>query len=196
MRQGKDPVQCRGRLGGSALQRQLRALWQGAYIRWAIRGKVVHGVNLRLGQGSIVWSANGLSIGHDVSIGRNCTIEVDGVIGDYCLLSTGVGIIGRDDHDVHELGVPVRDSTWIADRQPQGRDRVEIGQDVFIGFGSIILSGVKIGDCAIVAAGSVVVDDVGRFDIVAGQPARKVGERFPKNEGLAHLNALAARPGR
>jgi acetyltransferase-like isoleucine patch superfamily enzyme len=49
-----------------------------------------------------------------------------------------------------------------------------IGDDVWIGFGAIILKGVTIGKGAIVAAGALVTRDVAPFTIVAGNPAKEV----------------------
>lgn len=54
---------------------------------------------------------------------------------------------------------------------------VSIGDRVWIAFRAIILPGVKIGEGAVVAAGAVVTRDVEPFAIVAGSPARKVGDR-------------------
>jgi acetyltransferase-like isoleucine patch superfamily enzyme len=54
---------------------------------------------------------------------------------------------------------------------------VEIGDRAWIGARAIILPGVRIGEGAVVGAGAVVTRDVGPFEIVAGNPARKIGER-------------------
>ena len=53
-----------------------------------------------------------------------------------------------------------------------------IGSDVWIAGNAIILSGVTIGDGAVVGAGSVVVEDVPPYTIVFGNPARVVRKRF------------------
>jgi len=67
---------------------------------------------------------------------------------------------------------------------------VEIGADVWIGAGAIVLGGVKIGTGAIVAAGAVVRADVAPYCIVGGIPAKPIKWRFP--EGLrARLLASA-----
>ena len=58
--------------------------------------------------------------------------------------------------------------------------RVEIGHDVWIGHGAIVLAGRKIGDGAVIAAGAVVTKDVPPYAIVAGNPARPVKARFPE----------------
>ena len=57
-----------------------------------------------------------------------------------------------------------------------------IGNDVWVGYGSLILSGVKIGDGAIIAAGSVVTKDVPPFSIVGGVPAKVIKKRFSDNQ--------------
>lgn len=59
---------------------------------------------------------------------------------------------------------------------------VEIGNDVWIGSGAIILQGVTIGDGAIIAAGAVVTKDVPSFSIVGGVPAKLIRMRFKESE--------------
>lgn len=55
---------------------------------------------------------------------------------------------------------------------------VDIGNDVWIGAGAIILQGVRVGDGAIVAAGAVVTKDVEPYAIVGGVPAKLIRKRF------------------
>ncbi len=57
---------------------------------------------------------------------------------------------------------------------------VEIGHDVWIGHGAIILPGINIGHGAVIAAGAVVTKDVEAFAVVAGVPAKRIKWRFPK----------------
>jgi len=63
-----------------------------------------------------------------------------------------------------------------ADFALRGGD-VTIGDRVWIGYRAIVLPGVTIGDGAVVAAGSVVTRDVRPYAIVAGNPAREIGNR-------------------
>lgn len=64
------------------------------------------------------------------------------------------------------------------DGHPATKGDVIIGNDVWIGYGAIILSGVKIGDGAVIGASAVVTRNVSPYSIVAGNPAREIKKRF------------------
>lgn len=61
---------------------------------------------------------------------------------------------------------------------PQSNGNIVIGNDVWIGRDTLILSGITIGDGAVVAARSVVTKDIPAYSIYAGQPAKKLRDRF------------------
>ena len=61
-----------------------------------------------------------------------------------------------------------------------------IERDCWIGYGAVILTGVRVGRGAIIAAGSVVLKDVEPYSIVAGNPARVVAKRFSEEQILEH----------
>lgn len=65
-------------------------------------------------------------------------------------------------------------------RRPDGEDQFEIviGSDVWIGSHALLMPGIRIGDGAIIAAGSVVTKDVFPFSIVGGVPAKVIKKRF------------------
>jgi acetyltransferase-like isoleucine patch superfamily enzyme len=67
-----------------------------------------------------------------------------------------------------------------------------IENDVWIGHGAIVLSGVTIGRGSVVAAGSVVASDVDRYSIVAGVPAKEVAKRFSLDDIQRHEELLGA----
>jgi acetyltransferase-like isoleucine patch superfamily enzyme len=139
-------------------------------------GKGFHaGARVRL------WSKNELIIGKYFYIGKDSQIECDAQIGDYVILGNKVGLIGRYDHNYQQIGVPIRLASQI--RQPdyswKGLNmKVVIEDDVWVGYGSIILSGVRIGTGSIIASGSVVTKDIEPYSIYGGIPAKKIGSRF------------------
>jgi acetyltransferase-like isoleucine patch superfamily enzyme len=65
-----------------------------------------------------------------------------------------------------------------ADGHPYTKGDVVIGNDVWIGRGARVLSGVTVGDGAVIAGYSVVTKDVRPYAIVAGNPAREIRRRF------------------
>jgi acetyltransferase-like isoleucine patch superfamily enzyme len=176
----------------------LRPLWLRLFRLYAVRANVAVGKNLHLGIGSKIAAPTRLVIGNDVYIGKLCTIECDGEIGDDVLIANAVGLVGRFDHDYTAVGVPIRKASWIGDRDFRHRGertRVVIGSDVWIGYGAIVLSGVTVGRGAIIAAGSVVTKDVCPYAIVAGNPAREVGTRFPPDVATRHEHLMASAAG-
>lgn len=68
---------------------------------------------------------------------------------------------------------------------PHSRGDVVLGNDVYVGYESMILSGVTIGDGAVVAARSVVTRDVPAYAVVAGSPAKLVRFRFDERQRAA-----------
>lgn len=143
-------------------------------------GKRVHlGANCRL------WAPSGILIGDDAYLGKDVHIETNAVIGRYCLVANRVAFVGRHDHDFRIVGIPVRFSPWVGDcGATNASEAVVVEDDVWIGFGSTVLSGVRIGRGSIVAACSVVVRDVPPYSIVAGVPARVIGSRFESSEEI------------
>ena len=73
---------------------------------------------------------------------------------------------------------------------PSSKGDIVIGNDVWIGYQSCILSGVTIGNGAIIGAKSVVTKDVPPYAIVAGNPAKFIRYRFPQ-ETIDKLENLA-----
>lgn len=177
------------------LVRPVRALTR----RLGVRQNVRFGDDLRLGRFAVVSAPHELVIGDRVSIGPWSIVEVDGEIGDFAMIGQAVQIIGRDDHAVDEVGTPVSLSTWAGDRPQTSRDVVRIGRDVWIGGGTVVLSGVAIGEGSVVGAGSVVTGDIPPYSIAVGSPARVVRPRFGPEDAAIHskaLDALSERGGR
>lgn len=157
------------------------------YIRFRHREFLFAQEGFTCGRGTVFFAKNRIRIGKNVYIGKYCTIECDACIGNEVLIANNVGMIGRRDHDYKKIGMPVRFAPCMQDSDYNpSRSEVIIGDDVWIGFGSIIFSGVSIGEGSIVAAGSLVLDGVEPFTIVGGNPARVIGKRFTDEEIELH----------
>ncbi len=113
-----------------------------------------------------------LAIGSNVSIGTCCFIASHKMgieIGDYCLISPNVAIIGND-YKYDRLDVPIC-------MQEQTSKGIKIGNNVWIGAGAVVLDGVTIGDNVIIAPNSVVSKKVPDNAIIQGNPAKVIFTR-------------------
>jgi acetyltransferase-like isoleucine patch superfamily enzyme len=110
-----------------------------------------------------------LSIGSNVGVSGatiSCSSRIN--IGDNVLIGSGVLI---SDSDAHAINPRYRNDSSKTISKP-----IIIENDVFIGARSIILKGVIIGEGAVIGAGSVISRSVEAFSIVAGNPAKKIGD--------------------
>lgn len=123
-----------------------------------------------------------------VSIGMHTYIN-DGfvrsnvLIGRYCSIGRNV-IIGSGHHEMGYFSTssffkePGGRKSTIKLADPEKRIRTKIGNDVWVGDRVIILSGVTVGNGAVIAAGAIVTKDVPDYAVVAGLPARFLKWRF------------------
>ena len=110
-------------------------------------------------------------------------------IGKFCSIACGAKfLLTSANHALGSLSsytFPIFYDEWGLDpaRVTDAWDNnggIVIGNDVWIGFEAVILSGVTIGDGAIIGARSVVTRDVPPYAIVGGAPARLIRPRFPE----------------
>ena len=104
-------------------------------------------------------------------------------IGKFCSIGEETIIFGGGEHRLdwvttYPLRAAFDDPLAYKDGHPVSKGPVIIGNDVFIGRGSAILSGVTIGDGAVVGAKSVVTKNILPYCVVAGNPAREIRRRF------------------
>lgn len=150
---------------------KIRPIYRGCkmvFLRKKYNLKNVHKTFYLSGKSKI---SRDLEAGPYVFIASGCVIYPKVKIGDYTLLAPNVKIIGGD-HEINTVGTPIIFS---------GRsvlNETNIGKDVWIGTNCIIMTGVTIGNGAIVAAGSVVTKNVEPYSINAGVPSKKIKERF------------------
>ncbi len=110
-------------------------------------------------------------------------------IGKYCSIAAGVAIFLGGNHRVDWVTTyPFSDlpETWGEAAgipgHPSTKGDVKIGNDVWLGLNSVIMSGVTIGNGCVVAAFSVVTKDVPPYTIVGGNPARVIKTRFSEEQ--------------
>jgi maltose O-acetyltransferase len=108
-----------------------------------------------------------IELGTRVFFNFNCVVlDVCPVrIGDYTLFGPAVQILTP----LHPLNAELR-------REHEFGRPVEIGSDVWVGGGALILPGVRIGSRAVIGAGSVVTHDVPAGMFAAGNPCRLIRE--------------------
>lgn len=151
------------------------------------------GKNFHAGRGVVLWAKFNIIIGDNFYIGRYSQIECDAQIGNNVIFGNYVSLVGKYDHNYCQVGVPTRLAMQIRDNEYNWKglnSKIVIEDDVWIGLGSIILSGVKIGRGSIVAAGSVVTKNIEPYSIVGGNPARFIKNRFSDKEILEHESKL------
>ncbi len=107
-------------------------------------------------------------------------------IGKYCSLAENVTFILGGNHRIdwvttYPFSVLWQDFSELKGH-PATKGDIIIGNDVWIGTKSMILSGVQIGDGAIIGAGSVVTKNVPSYTIFAGNPAKLIRERFTSEQ--------------
>ncbi len=143
------------------------------------------GRNFHAGRNVVLWARNSLTIGDNCYIGRNSQIECNVKIGNDVLIANNVAFVGRYDHHYQQIGTPIRLASQVRDPDynwlEEGRVTV-VEDDVWLGFGAIVLSGVTIQTGSIIAAGSVVTKDVEAYSIYAGCPAKRISARFKSKD--------------
>lgn len=129
-------------------------------------GKIHIGESCFVGEHSRIWSAESIRI------------------GDRVLISHGVNIHDNNSHSLSALNRHLHFKQILNFGHPKTLEDVPsapivIEDDVWIGFNCTILKGVTIGEGAIVGAATVITKDVPSYTVVAGNPARVIGQARP-----------------
>lgn len=175
-------------------------IFAGKRCRIRYKHKIKAGKTLTIGDNVEInaLSLHGISLGNNVSIGRNTIIECTGVIRNLGIgleMGDNVGIaqncfiqvrgkISIGNNVIFGPGVSVFSESHIFDDpelpvvlQGEKRQGVKIEDGVWVGAQAVILDGVRVGKNSIIAAGSVVNKDVPEYSIVGGVPAKVIKYR-------------------
>ena len=131
----------------------------------------------RISSSAYITCSSGLDIGDNVWVNHNVRIDASGgvKIGEGCQIGYNSMILSHSSHIAIRLNGLEYIKMDIADRVGYIHKPVEIGEYTFIGGGSAIMPGVKIGKGCVVGVNSVVTKDVPDYAIVAGAPAIIIG---------------------
>jgi virginiamycin A acetyltransferase len=120
------------------------------------------------------------------------------IIGKFCALGTGVRfLMNGANHRMDgpsTFPFPIMGGPWGEHVDLitglAGRGDTVVGNDVWFGYGTMVMPGVRIGHGAVVASGSVVVADVPDYGIAGGNPAKLIRTRYDEDD-VARLLELA-----
>lgn len=126
-------------------------LYDNVLFETEIDGSIVIGNNFTVNRGSLLSAHVRISIGDNLLMGEYVSVR-------------------DSDHVYRDASRPIREQGF--DSRP-----IQIGSDVWIGHGAVILKGVTIGDGAVIGANSVVNREIPAMEVWAGAPARRIGRR-------------------
>lgn len=163
-----------------------------------VTGSLLHG-NVTIDEGVCICNCtiagNNISIGKFSSInGPNTTIysEVHSIkIGNFCSIARNVDI-QEWNHPVNKLSTSMMETNFFGcdvRKEMESKGGINIGHDVWIGTQTVILSGVTIGNGAIIGANSLVSSDIPPFAIAVGNPAKVIKYRFSA-ETITKINEM------
>lgn len=158
----------------------------GEHVEIGCPANITLGNEITLVPGAVLRACGGgsLRMGNRIALNGNARIIADfGSIemGSSILIGPNV-VIRSSNHQTVRQGVPI----W---EQGQTGGRIVVGDDVWIGANAVIVADVTVGSHAVIAAGAVVTRDVPEYAVVAGVPARVIGDRRKKADAVAEETA-------
>lgn len=142
----------------------LRAFFYGIFLKK--KGKRVY-----ICKGVTIMSPQNVELGNDVYLGKNVTIagQKGVTIGKDSIINHNVNIISVN-HVYEDPNKTIKEQGYYG-------SPINIGEDVWIATGAVILQGIKIGKGAVIGANAVVTKDVAPYTLVGGIPAKFIRRR-------------------
>ena len=112
------------------------------------------------------------------------------IIGNYCSIADSVLFIINNEHNLNTISTYPFASRIIGEGpEALSKGDIIVEDDVWIGNRAIIMSGIRIGQGAVIAAGAVVTKDVPEYAIIGGVPATIIRKRF-SDDVIAKLKQI------
>ena len=111
-------------------------------------------------------------------------------IGSYCSIAPKVNFLLDGEHCYNVFSTYPFKKKFLNEKETLSKGNIIIDDDVWIGFGATILSGVHIGQGAIIGAKSLITKDIPPYAIVGGVPAKTIKYRFSNEKIQFLLNNL------
>lgn len=102
-------------------------------------------------------------------------------IGNFCSIAYNVLALVNRNHDYKAITTSASPLFYFNNKKIKQKGEIIIGNDVWIGNNAILLSGIKIGNGAVIGAGTVVTKNVPPYAIVVGNPMRVINYRFDED---------------
>lgn len=171
--------------------RKFESFGEGSLIMWPYTTIFNEGY-IRIGANTLIGKDVALSAG--MVPGQKCITSPVVTIGDNCLIGRGSGIVGHlsitignnvwTGHHVYvtDQNHDYRDVTAPIGQQSQPERPVVIGDDSWIGHGTVVLPGAQIGKHVVIGANSVVTGNIPDYSVAVGSPA-KVIRQYNESDG-------------
>ncbi len=132
------------------------------------------GDNVYIGRNTILSCKEGsIFIGDFGNVSANCSLlsETEIRLGKYCFLAGHCYLVAGGNHSFDDITVPIMFQPSLS------KGGIQIGEDVWLGAGVIVLDGVRIGRGSVIGAGAVVTGSLPEYAVAVGSPARMIRDR-------------------
>jgi len=151
----------------------------GCVLRTTGKGVISLGNRVWLARDCEIETDSRVELGARTTVQRRCTINGATRVGADCIFAPDV-FVSSGTHPFRDIPhLPIREQERLRVEQGLSLDRpVWIQDDCWIGVHAVIAPGVTVGKGSVVGANSVVTRDVPPYSVVAGSPARVIGQRL------------------